>query len=329
MDYNKIRFIGRHIQKNGKEYFSYSGCGFEFVVIPRANSCSISLSLIGEVNEHDSQYIAIYINDVFHSKEKLNIGLNSISLSLDNIIDKALIRVIKLNEAYLSSIYLEDIVLSNAEFGDIEPSKKELIGFFGDSLTCGFGLIDWHGEEFKMETEEFIKTYAYLATQELDMDYSVVARSGISLALPIYINKLFGEIYDTVDMFDRCVPDRKLDYAVINLGANDNSALFQNYKEEERPQALGLFKDKYIDLVNRIIKDNSGVVIIMVFNMLSLTEQIENAIKEIYQHISSTHKNCKLVKLVPNSDGGCCHPYMTAHEENAKLLAEAIKEISK
>ena len=34
------------------------------------------------------------------------------------------------------------------------------------------------------------------------MDYSVVARSGISVAIPIYIEQLFKEIYDTVDMYE-------------------------------------------------------------------------------------------------------------------------------
>ena len=46
MDKNKIRFLGRHIVKDNKEYFSFSGAGFEFVVNPTKPICEITLSFI-------------------------------------------------------------------------------------------------------------------------------------------------------------------------------------------------------------------------------------------------------------------------------------------
>lgn len=327
MDYKSIRFIGRHILKDNYQYFSYSGSGFEFLVVPKQPSFSITLNLMSETREHEYQYIAIYINNEFYSKEKLVSGLNIKKLVLNS--KQTLIKIIKLNEVYLSSIYLKDIVLDNASFGVIKTSNKKIIGFFGDSVTCGFGLVDLHGQEFKMETEDFTKTYAYLASLSLDMDYSVVSRSGISLALPIYIDKTFNEIYDTVDMFLKCKEDRKMNYAVINLGANDNSAYYQLVKDIDKPQALETFKKEYITLVDRIIKDNPQVKIVMFYNMLSLLEEIKEAIKDVYNILNKKYKNdIRLLEGITNSDGACFHPYETAHKENVDLLGKVIKEMN-
>ena len=327
MDTKCIRFIGRHITKNGKDYFSYSGSGFELKVKPKEENSSLKLCLNSELKEHNSQYISIYVNDEIYSSNKLDEGINEVEINLSGT-QESLIRLIKLNEVYLSSILVEDIVLEGCELVEIEPSNRKLIGFFGDSVTCGFGLIDYQGEVFKMETEDFRKTYGFLASFALNMDYSIVARSGISIAFPIYVDKLFGEIYDTVDMTEKCKEDRLLDYAIINLGANDNSGLFQLYKEEDRPKAIVEFKDKFLNLIDRIIVDNKDVKIVMMYHMLPLEEIIINAIKDVYKEASSKYTNkIKLLECTPNSDGACCHPYWPAHKEASKLLIETIKSL--
>lgn len=327
MDLNKIRFIGRHINKNGKEYFSFSGCGFEFTLKPKVKNSSFTLSLISELREHDAQYIAIYLNGKFHSKEKLVEGLNKIEVKLDSG-EETLVRVVKLNEAYLSAIYLNDISLINAELGDIKPSNKKLIGFYGDSLTCGFGLEGFHDEEFKMETEDYTKTCACLSCLALNMDYSVIARSGISVGIPIYVDKLFMEIYDTVDMIDKCVPDRKDDYAVVNLGTNDAGAYSLIKDEKEQESALKTFHDKYLELVERIIKDNPGAKLVFSYRMVNMDELFVNIIKDIKDYVNKHYDNrCELLEFKLNSDGACGHPYKTAHEENSKILINLIRKM--
>ena len=108
MDYSKIRFIGKHIKKNNHDYFSYSGCGFEFAVKPTYYNCSIELYLISETREHDHQYIAIYINNEFHSKEKLISGRNYRKIYLSNASDFNIIKItnIKFRNNYkICSLY--------------------------------------------------------------------------------------------------------------------------------------------------------------------------------------------------------------------------------
>ena len=325
MKRDNIRFVGRHINKDGREYFSYSGSGFEFAINPSSPSCSISIVLTSELREHDSQYLGVYINDVFYSKEKLIAGLNKIVIKLD-VKDYTSIRIIKYNEVYLSAVYLEDIVLKNASFCELKPSDKKLIGFFGDSITCGYGLIDYQGTEFKMETEEFDKGYAYLTSKALNMDYLVVARSGISIGIKIWVDQLFNEIYDTVDMFEKCPTKHNLDYAVIYLGTNDQSGCYQQAEDKEK--ALQAFHQEYHILIDRIIKDNPNVKILICYNMIALTKLFVEAIKEKKQYIESHYSNpCRLVRFEADNNGSNGHPYVTAHEEGAKVLVEAIKSL--
>ena len=238
-----------------------------------------------------------------------------------------IIRVIKENEAHISTIYLKDILLENASFENIETSNRPLIGFFGDSLTCGYGLLDYKGLTFKTEYEEFTKSYAYLTSFALNMDYLVVARSGISIALKIYCDRLFKEVYDTVDMYQKCSFDRKVDYAVFNLGTNDSGA-YSLMDEKDKEPSRQLFIKEFILLIERIIKDNPGVKIVIIYNMVLIEEKMNDAIKEVKEYIQNHYENkIELLKFIPNGDGGCGHPYYPNHEENSKLLIETIKKM--
>ena len=325
MDNSKIRFFGRHIKKDTYDYFSFSGCGFEFAVLPETFFYTVTLSLISELREHDAQYIAIFVNDKLHSKLKMPEGNNSYTFTLSEQ-KRTVIKVIKLNETYISSIYLKDIVLNGAKFDELPASNKKMIGFFGDSLTCGYGLLELHGEDFKTETEDFTKAYPYLAVKALNMDYTVIARSGISVSLPIYVDKVFNEIYDTVDMYEKCETEKNLDYAVINLGTNDNGAYYQ--LSEDKEKALFKFKQDYISLILQIIKDSPNVKIVICHNFVELLEEITDAIKDVYRLIKENAPNpIALVEFKTNSDGANFHPYYPAHEEASKILVEAIKNL--
>lgn len=324
LDLNKIRFFGRHITKDNKPYFSYSGTGFEFNVVPEAKYVTVNISLLSELREHQYQYIAIYVNGTFYKKFQLKEGPNDVKFFVFTEEDIN-VKLLKYNETYVSSLYLEDITLINAKMGELKPENKKRIGFFGDSITCGYGNTERHGEGFTMEHEEFDRAYPFLIAQKLDMDYMVVARSGVSVSRQIWIDQLFDEIYDTVDMFNKCPVDDRLDYAIIALGTNDNGA-YALAPEEEKPAALKKFVYDYLSLIGRIIKDNPGVSIVIAYNFVELLEDIKNAFKEIVECASKKYKNSiKLVELTPNAEGAAGHPYLDGHLVFAKEIINAMK----
>ena len=143
MDFSNIRFLGRHIFKDNKAYFSYSGSGFEFCVEPLANNLSISLTLESLTRDHDRQYIAIYVDNELLRKEKLLTGDNIVQLTIDNR-NKSLIRIIKLNETMrakaMASVVLNDAICINdirimeGEKGPFisMPSRRKENGQFKD-----------------------------------------------------------------------------------------------------------------------------------------------------------------------------------------------------
>ena len=321
-----IRFIGRHIKKNGLDYFSYSGSGFEFIATPNNGETShVLITLISELNEHDEQYLAIFINDVFYKKERLPLGEHLIKLDVDK---KLRIRIVKCNEAYLSSIYIKDISINDGAIAKPNDKKRPLIGFYGDSLTCGYGLLAKREDDFAMWSEDFTKTYAYLASFSLNMDYTVIARSGISIALPIYVQVTFNDIYDTVDLVDKCDDVEKVDYAVINLGANDCNYLnSNNVKELDEP--LNKFYLEFTKLIDLIIKTSKSAKFILCYNMVDIyCPELVDKIYQVEQYIKDKYGNpVKVLKFIPNSDGASSHPSALSHEENAKLLVKTIKKL--
>ena len=262
----------------------------------------------------------------FFRKEKLIEGENQFSFKINDKNNVTRVRVVKLNETYVSSLYLKNIELQNAKYADVRLEKKKLIEFYGDSLTCGYGNLGKNTEGFKTSTEDFTKTYAYLASFALKMDYSVIARSGISAALKIYCDKTFYEIYDTVDMYKKCDVNYHVDYAVINLGTNDMVA----YNElDNKAGAEDVFFAAYKSLVDKIVSHNKDVKFILCTRMATLpNEDIEEQIKNIVKYIRKTYLNpVKLVEFVPNDLGSSFHPNILAHKESAKKLVEAIKSL--
>ena len=320
-----IRLIGRHIKKNGLDYFSYSGSGFEFDVEPTNKVYNITITLISELRDYDEQYLSIFVDDLFYRRERLVSGEHIIELSINK---KSRIRIIKDNEAYLSSIYLKDIRIDEGIITKPVYKNRPLIGFYGDSLTCGYGLLAKSEDDFTMWSEDFTKTYAYLASFDLNMDYSIVARSGISIALPIYVNEPFTEIYDTVDLIDKCDVSYKVDYAVINLGANDTNYL-KTYGSEHLEEDLNKFYKEFTKLVDLIIKTSKEAKFVLIYNMVGIYwPEIIEQIYKVEQYIKDKYKRPVIVlKCIPNSDGASLHPSAKAHQENAKLLIDAIKSL--
>ena len=319
---NNIRRIGRHIIKNGLDYFSYSGSGFEFDAEPYYGKTStIAINLISELKECDDQYLSIFINDLFYKRERLLSGEHIIELSVKK---KSRIRVVKCNEAYLSSIYLKKLDVNDGVIVRPVYYNRKLIGFYGDSLTCGYGLLAHNDEGFKMSTEDFTKTYAYLASFALKMDYSVVARSGISIALPYYLDKSFNDIYDTVDLENKCDVNYQVDYAVINLGANDTHAYNES---KDKTKALNTFYQEYIKLVESIIRTSPNAKFVLCHHMTNeYHPDFVKKLEDVSSYIKERYKLPVLIlEFIPNSDGASFHPYISAHKENSKLLIEALK----
>ena len=139
----------------------------------------------------------------FHYAQVLLSTIYGIELEDDDL-NSHYIKVIKLNEAAFSNLTLMDISLTNVTQVAYDKGHKGIMEFYGDSITCGYGILGKTSDGFTMDSEDATKTYAYLASEALGYEPSLVSQSGISLAMNVFdSNQYFKDIYDTVDTYLR------------------------------------------------------------------------------------------------------------------------------
>ena len=196
-DMELIHYIGRHTFINNHLYFAFSGSGFELKVQPTSSSFSLNFSLKSGLNGYNSQFINIYVDDELLRKEELNIGTKDVKIELeDDNLNSHYIKVIKLNEAAFSNLTLMDISLTNVTQVAYDKGRKGIMEFYGDSITCGYGILGKTSDGFSMDSEDATKTYAYLASEALGYEPSLVSQSGISLAMNVFdSNQYFKDIW--------------------------------------------------------------------------------------------------------------------------------------
>ena len=200
------------------------------------------------------------------------------------------------------------------------PAKKDLyIEFYGDSLTAGYGNIGKPGDKPSDSApyEDATKTYAYLLSQKLDADCSILARSGVGLA-PCWSECFqdrfkkysFNRNSDSFSFTGARVPD----LVVIHLGAND--------------YVYGSSKDKFIqhgkDLVNYIRNGyKKDMPIIWAYDP---GEGRPEWIKEILNYFGGEANGFYTVALPWSEAGAGGHPGAAEHQKHANIIYDLINK---
>lgn len=313
IDQNKIRYLSFH---DGNT-FSNSGSGFEIAFTPTKREVLIVLDIDSKINNFNCEYIGVYLGDKLIDNYELENGHNEVFVNLNIDVEPKTLRVIKLNEAKLSSFTLTNIRLDGAALNDILPSNRKLIGFFGDSLTCGYGVNGKNKDEFEPSKEDFTKTYAYIASQKLNMDYEVTSQSGIGLISKIYCPIIFKEIYRK--------SERSLNYAVINLGTNDYGEYKTIKDKTKKEEFINKFKEAYIALVAKILVDNPGVRVVFCYNLSPLDDSFIKALRDIEHYVEHKLDNeCVGIKFKSDSSGVFNHPNEAAHKKAGEELYDEM-----
>ena len=186
---NSIKRIGRYYIKDDIIYLSQSGSSIEFYLTAKSAMITIYGGKTYLHDDYEKPRYAIYLNDKKFLDEKIQSMHTKILLFNYDTIREVKIKIILLSEAFFGDIGVNKLYFYSPlnEEDSIRPTekKKYLIEFIGDSITCGYGIeAKAGGELFDTGTENFEKTYAYLSSQELNFDYSVVCYSGCGLIFP-------------------------------------------------------------------------------------------------------------------------------------------------
>jgi len=132
-------------------------------------------------------------------------------------------------------------------------TTQRRIEVYGDSLTCGYGILGKDPCPFSSQTEDCTKTYASLLSQSFDAGLSMVCVSGIGLLHSYGSDKVISPVNQYKLLPQSIAADNSSswnfslyqpDLVMIYLGANDFST---------QPQPSGeLWMDYYVKYLDKI-----------------------------------------------------------------------------
>ena len=212
-----------------------------------------------------------------------------------------------------------------------EKPKDVYIEFIGDSITHGAGLssmLDGNGKNMNDGT----LTYAYVAIDQLDVDYSIMANGGMGFALAADMENLVNLRYmyqcDKRNT-DPYVPTRTPDLIVINLHTNDNYQWF--LKKNPDNSAFNAAFDKEVDALLASFDQLYGekkVPILFVFGCMA-TSTYTTATDRLHELIKTKYLpagyDIETVTLTTDRTGASSHPTVAGAKVQGDELAAYIK----
>lgn len=213
-----------------------------------------------------------------------------------------------------------------------EKPKDVYIEVIGDSITHGAGLssmLDGNGKNMNDGT----LTYAYVAIDQLDVDYSIMANGGMGFAFAADMENLVNLRYmyqcDKRNT-DPYVPTRTPDLIVINLHTNDN---YQWYLKKN-PDKTVFYEafDKEVDTLLASIDQLYGekkVPILFVFGCMA-TSSYTTATDRLHELIKTKYipagYDIETVTLTTDRSGSASHPTVAGAQKQGDELADYIRD---
>lgn len=195
--------------------------------------------------------------------------------------------------------------------------QRKFIEFIGDSITCGYGSVSNDSKK------DGSRTFAYLTACELDVDYSMVAISGIGVnkSTEQHSGKTIGDFYKYNTWYrherELYAPERKADLVVVNLNTNDNGH--------------GATKSAYKADLKALISDiraihGKDVNIVWIIGQMTKSDTPVNGwLKEVFEELGGESSGLYIMQTTRNNAGGDGHPKYESHIVTSGHLVEMIK----
>lgn len=332
-----VNLIGRNLYSDGVTWLVQSGSAVEFNV--SAFSAGVTLngdSGIRNGAEYAPRY-AVLLDDEVIFDDVLTEKTRTIELFSGTEIRNAKVKVIHLSEANNGAIGVSQIRVDSTSMFPVLPTpEKDLhIEFIGDSITCAYGVEGAdQNENFKTTTENFMKSYAYIAAQKLNAEYSAVCYSGYGIISGYTTGaknegSLMPDCYEYIGrMINYKVPwdfsSVKNDVVVINLGTNDSSYIDQDF-DSRSPE----FTVKYEEFLETVREKNPDAYIICTVGTMGAENEyplIEEAVENFRKKTGDQRVSCYWSVTHTQADGfgSDWHPNEGTQRRSAYVLADKI-----
>lgn len=330
-----VKLIGRTLHKNDVTWLVHSGAAAEFTVT--ASKASVTLAGDGCVHSEEKYRprYAVFVDGELIEDKVLDTEEKEIELFSGSTKRTATVKVIHLSEANNGAIGVKSINAGTGSSVKPTPNKKYLVEFIGDSITCGYGVeAKSNGDQFSTSTENFMKSYAYLAAEQIGVDYSAVSYSGYGVTsgytsdaqnrdqlVPDYYNYV-GRLddYKVAWDFDRRQPDA----VVINLGTNDSS-----YVSKDVEGRSADFEKDYYDFLTQVREKNPDAAIVCTVGTMGGDEVYAIIEKTVEKYISQTGDKKisyfhSTVQNPANGYGADWHPSEKTQQLSAYVMADKL-----
>lgn len=176
-----VKIIGRTHYYNEVLWLALSGGGVEFSFHGRKAEITLKGDAVASTGNNLAR-IGISVNGKRVIDDQLDTPIKTYTVFESDTVQDITVTVIKLSEAAMSTVGIQEIAVDAADGIKPTPPKLHTIEFIGDSITCGYGVDDeYELHSFSTATEDVTKTYAYLTAQQLKADYSMVSYSGYGI----------------------------------------------------------------------------------------------------------------------------------------------------
>jgi hypothetical protein len=241
-----IHYMGRIDLQPGKAELSWSGSSV------KVNFDGTGIKAVFQ-DEGGNNYFNIIIDGKVTQKLHLDREKHEYVIAANLPAGKHSLEIFKLTEWAMGKTWLYGLTLdAGTQLLPAPATKKRKIEFFGNSITCGYAVLDTTGQDRgSAPFEDNYKSYAAITARHFDAEYYCTARSGIGM-LVSWFPLIMPEMYNRLDAnnpqskwdFSRYTPD----VVVINLFQND-SWLVEHPEHPEFKARFGTTKPTPQDIV--------------------------------------------------------------------------------
>ena len=312
-----VKLYGRSSVTSSGATVDWSAGGIEFNV-----ECFGDISIT--VSSTKSTYFAAYVNgEKVENLFLANEGTTTLKVAEGLDYGVYNVRLLKCANVVQANCIAESIKI-DGKLLDAPAEKELLIEFIGDSITCGYGVIEGAtSDSANVGTYKYCdatSAFAYLTAEKLGADWRIEGVSGAGMVSG-YTTYTVPEIYYThtwtrnkTKGFD-FANERTPDVIVINLGTNDQS-------KGSDPEAFKTAVKTFVQTVRE--KYGKDVPIVWVYGMMNST--MSTHVKDALDSLGGTANGYYMVKLTKNQNGGNGHPDAAGQRTAADELTKFLKE---
>ena len=228
VDHAKVKRLGRTTLTSKGIACDHSASGIEFKGII-AGEVTVKITSQMIKSNSPSSYYTVYVDGVRQGKRFAVTNTETLTIAKIKTPGEHTIRIVKQTESNYTISEIESIGITGY-LTDRPADKQYYIEYIGDSLTCGMGNLGNSTVTTESQQsaiwEDASRSYAYMASEALGADYSVISQSGIGIAygwarysiFPFY--EMAGYNRNNTLAFD-FENARVPDLMVINMGTND------------------------------------------------------------------------------------------------------------